>query len=75
MNPGVACRTGTATQPPTTANYPGLPQECTPAGLANAIAVVTALEVPRIWLRLSVSVANRRAIPGLAAADVESVTR
>jgi hypothetical protein len=53
--------TGTATQQPKTANYPGLPKERTPAGLANAIAVVTALAVPRIRLRLSVSIASRRA--------------
>ena len=43
----------------TAANYPGLPEERTPAGLA--IAVVVALAVPRIRLRLSVPVASRRA--------------
>jgi hypothetical protein len=40
-------------------NYPGLPQERTPAGLA--VAVVMALAVPRIRLRLPVPVASRRA--------------
>jgi len=49
------------TQPPTAANYPGLPEERTPAGLVIAIVVVMALAVPRIRLRLSVPVASRRA--------------
>ena len=51
--------TGTRTQPPTTANYLGLPQERPPAGLA--IAVVMALAALRITLRLPVPIASRRA--------------
>lgn len=50
--------TGTGTQPPTAASYPGLPEERTPAGLA--IAVIVVLVVPRIRLRPSVPVASRR---------------
>jgi hypothetical protein len=47
-----------------------------PIGLVIMTAVVMALAAPRIRLRLSVPVASRRArSPGLAAADVEAVTR
>ena len=44
-----------------TAYYPGLPRERTPFGLATSSAVVMALTVPRIRLRLLVPVASRRA--------------
>jgi hypothetical protein len=43
------------------ANYPGLPEERTPIGLVTTMAVVIALGVQRLRLRLPVPDAGRRA--------------
>jgi hypothetical protein len=66
----------TGAQPPRAASYPGLPEERLPIGLVNMMAVLMALAVPRMRLRLPVPDASRRVRSlGLAAADADAVTR
>ena len=53
------CETGTGTQPPRAASYPGLPAERLLIGLVIIVAVLMALAAPRVRLSLPVPDASR----------------